>query len=534
MHDDHQEQAEVATVPDILVTPDAADVTDAAVKALAADPTLYQRGGDLVRVLRDTSPHAADDGTGIRRPLGPRIDRLPRATLLERLTTVGNWWQRKGKDVQPVLPPAWCVAAVAARGEWPGVRFLESVIEYPCLRPDGSLLLQPGYDPATGLLFEPFGVYARLKDSPTLADAREAVATLLGVAGDFPFQWPTHRSAWLAALLTPLARFAFPGVAPLFLVDSNTRGSGKGLLLHVISRIITGETFATMSYTDDVDELRKRVTSLAVGGDRLVLFDNVTGRFGNSVLDAALTSTRWTDRLLGGNQIVNVPLYASWFATANNAQIHGDTARRVCHIRLDSPEEHPERRTDFAHPDLLSWVTQNRGPLLASALTILRAFCLAGRPDLGLSAWGSFEGWSALVRQAVVWAGQPDPGETRVMLQQTADVMSRAMALLLRCWKDMDTERDGLTAAQVIHKVYKEAPPVPTPEWHPAMRDLLDEIVGKPDAGRLGYRLRTYRRRVFGGLYLDEVGKSHQAVRWAVYPASSFRPPAQREPGEEG
>jgi hypothetical protein len=65
------------------------------------------------------------------------------------------------------------------------------------------------------------------------------------------------------------------------------------------------------------------------------------------------------------------------------------------------------------------------------------------------------------------------------------------------------------------------------------MKDILDEMVGKPDAGKLGYKLRAYRRRVFGGLYLDQVGKSHQAVRWAVYPASEFRKAAGRGPGEE-
>ena len=41
--------------------------------------------------------------------------------------------------------------------------------------------------------------------------------------------------------------------------------------------------------------------------------------------------------------------------------------------------------------------------------------------------WGSFEGWSGVVREAVVFAGLPDPGETRVALQTTADRDAAAM-----------------------------------------------------------------------------------------------------------
>jgi hypothetical protein len=103
-----------------------------------------------------------------------------------------------------------------------------------------------------------------------------------------------------------------------------------------------------------------------------------------------------------------------------------------CHIRLESPEEHPEKRADFHRPHLLSWIAENRLQLLAGALTILRAYIVDGRPDMKLPAWGSFEGWSALVRSAVVWVGMPDPGQTRVVLQETADTPAQYMAVVSR------------------------------------------------------------------------------------------------------
>ncbi len=108
-----------------------------------------------------------------------------------------------------------------------------------------------------------------------------------------------------------------------------------------------------------------------------------------------------------------------------------DTARRVCHIRLESPEENPENRSDLRHPNLEAYIRRRRGELLAAALTILVGYIRNGRPDQDLPAWGSFEGWSGLVRSAVVWAGLPDPAATRHELAEQADVTASHLGLLL-------------------------------------------------------------------------------------------------------
>ncbi|HZZ77830.1 MAG TPA: hypothetical protein VFE62_04895 [Gemmataceae bacterium] len=293
-----------------------------------------------------------------------------------------------------------------------------------------------------------------------LGGAAEAIQQLLDVVADFPFESLVHKSAWLAALLTPLARFAFQGNAPLFLVDANVRASGKGLLLKCISHILIGQGFTVATYTSDEDELRKRITSIALAGDRLVLFDNLTGTFGNGTLDAALTTSAWEDRILGGNRMARVPLMVTWYATGNNVVIVADTVRRICHIRLESPEERPEERRDFKHPNILEWIDKNRQRLLAAALTVLRAYFVAGCPDQGLPAWGSFEGWSRIIRNALVWAGMPDPAETRHELQDRADIVAEGMGALIAAWERMDPERKGLTAAEVVH------PGVPQAGWH--------------------------------------------------------------------
>jgi hypothetical protein len=511
--------------PTITITTEEHEVNAEAVAALATDDAIYQRGSMLVRVVRDASPAAK----GIRRPFAPRIEPLPPPLLRERLAASARWitlheTQERTQE-RAARPPAWCVSAVHARAEWPGIRHLEAVVDYPVLRPDGTILAKAGYDPETGLLLETACAFPPICEHPPREDAIEARDSLLDVVGDFPFEQDVHRASWLTALLTPLARFAFKGPAPLFLVDANVRAAGKGLLLDTISHIVTGQPFTIATYTDDEDELRKRITSLVLSGDRLVLFDNLAGRFGNAVLDAALTGTAWKDRVLGVNRMAEGPLYMTWYATGNNVGIAADTARRVCHIRLESPEEHPEQRQDFQRPNLLAWVAENRDRLLAAALTMLRAYCAAGRPNVGLPAWGSFEGWSALVRSAIIWTGFPDPGESRLLLQEQSDVAAESMSVLLRCWEHLDPQRRGLTAAEVI-QTCKE-PPAGLPELYADLRDALEALLGKLDARALGTKLRSYRRRVFQGRFIDQVGKEHKAARWTVYPADQFR----RRPG---
>jgi hypothetical protein len=134
--------------PAILITTEERQVADQAVAALAADPTVYQRGGQLVRVIRDHGP-ATDEG--IRRPFAARIEPLPRSLLQQKLAATARWLRPGPRGPGPTHPPGWCVAQVDECAEWDGIPHLEAVIDYPVLKPDGSILAARGYDPATGL-----------------------------------------------------------------------------------------------------------------------------------------------------------------------------------------------------------------------------------------------------------------------------------------------------------------------------------------------------------------------------------------------
>lgn len=502
------------TTREITITTDERRVNDEALAALAQrDETIFQRGGQLVTITRETRPGDIDRPTG-----AATIAPIPLAGLRERLATAAEFVRvgAKGKKF-PEHVPGWCAQAIQVRGEWAGIRPLVGIVQAPTIRRDGSILSAEGYDPASGLYLAPVGQFNTVRKKPTLDDIHNAVEALLEVVADFPFLADAHRSAWIAALLTLMARHAFDGPAPLFLIDANTRGSGKTLLADAIGLIATGRNMPRMTAPRDDDEARKRITSLAMAGDSLVLLDNIAGTLGCASLDAALTADTWRDRVLGRSEMTSeLPLRAVWFASGNNVVLAGDTSRRTVYIRLQSPEERPEERQGFHHPDLRSWLKDERPRLLAAGLTILRGFFADGCPSQGLTPWGSFEGWSSVVREAIVWAGLPDPAETREALRDAADHDGEALRTLLEGLHRLDPSGRGMTARDIL-----QADSVSEDGLTDVVHELATGRGGKPNARTLGMRLEKLRGRVCAGLALERLPRTEVGTLWRAVPVSN-------------
>ncbi|HET6573523.1 MAG TPA: hypothetical protein VFG68_07970 [Fimbriiglobus sp.] len=503
------------SVPVIVTGTDEYRVNAEAAAALGSGPDVYCRGGVLVEVVAPDAPGA-----------DPIVRELSPPLLRERLSRCARWVTVDTRGEHPSHPRDWCVSALHSNGRREGVRRLEAVVTYPVFVPDGSVLCRNGYDRASGLLVSmPPELSVRVPDRPSKRDAAAAVRVVLDVVSDFPFVTMADRSAWLATLLTPFARPAFVGPAPWFLNDGNVRGIGKGLLMSVTAIILTGQPFAATAYPAEREELRKLITTAALHCDRFLFFDNLSGPVGNATLDAALTTDRWNDRLLGGNRRYDGPLRMTWYATGNNVQLQRDTPRRVCRIRMESAAERPEERTDFRYPDLLAHVGRERGQLLSAALTVLRAWHAAGRPTHGLPGWGSYEGWSAVVREALVYAGLPDPGETRPRLRADTDRDAAVMLAVFAGLDQLDPRGRGLTAAEIIGRV--DRLPAKAPRWRADLRAAVDELCdGGPDSARLGFQFRHFRGRNFGGRMLDVASAPQGINRWVVraVPAGGYGP----------
>ncbi len=503
-----------------------------AVAALRQSRGLYQRGELLVRVVEVPGNREEAGHLAIDRPSGPRLRFHDADSLRDEITRVADFVEKKvnadgDETLKSVHPPAWCMKEVARKKYWPGVPRLTALVGYPVLTPDGRVLTSPGYDAATGIYLH--GEYSDLTvpERPTREDARAAVGVLADLVCDFPFEGPAHLAGWVCALLTPLARFAFRGPAPLFLFDANVRSAGKTLLADLVAAIVTGGEFARAGYTCDKVEMEKVITALAAAGDPMVLFDNVTGRFGDASLDKAITGLEWQGRVLGTSTMFRGPLGMVFYATSNNCDVHGDTVRRVQPCRIAHPDEFPEDKTQFKYR-LPDWAHENRDRLLAAALTVLKAYVAAGRPNQTLSPWGSFGGWSSLVRSAVVWAGLEDPARAKDRLREESDREGTAMRQLLAALAAKYPEGRPFTTREVI----KNAGGDEVVAGWDEVADLL-ALLEATTTGKLGYKFRHYRERNFGGLRLDQPrtgAKGKDGARWVIVPHANPRSPAASSP----
>jgi hypothetical protein len=214
-------------------------------------------------------------------------------------------------------------------------------------------------------------------------------------------------------------------------------------------------TVLNQSGDGDGEEERKRLMSVLMQGDPVVVIDNVDRPMGGARMCSILTQETWQDRMLGGNDQGHVSTRTLWLANGNNLEFREDMSRRAILCTMDAGVERPaERAFDV---DLKLEVPRRRHELVPAALTVLRAFVVAGRPGLDkLIPFGGFEDWSNLVRGALVWAGEPDPHETQADVA-AVDSVREELSSLIEAWEQAIGVGVVLTAGDLVRRAAEEA-----------------------------------------------------------------------------
>lgn len=528
-----------------------------ACRGLEADPELYRRGGELVRVV----PATRDEGPTI----------LPHgvATLRARLSKFCFFqkWDRDAEDWAPCLPSDPVTKAIHESPEaWSALRPLAGVPEYPVLLPSGHVLDREGYEPSTGLLYMPPIDFGTIPDEPTQQECAEALRWFwVETSHDFPFRgmgYPTPESAadpdgvlryllardrpdaWgvVAGVFTLLGRPFIDGDTPAIIFDATTPGSGKGLQVDIISTIAFGRVIGKLTYPSvgglDCDHvLEQMLGGEARNGALAVILDEVKGTFGGGAINKVLTGAGKTKlRPLGVTETKELAWRALLMATGNNVLIADNTVRRSLVPRLEPPTEDPTKyKGKRRHPKILEWIRANRPALVRAALTVLRGYIVAGQPDMGIEEWGGgFEAWSALVARAIRWAGggdvmgcrpSSDP-EARNEEMVQMDIILDALAKIAA--PPAGKPAEGITAGRFLDALYSrerlkgEAPP----DGYDDARDAINAITStksgrRPDTTALGSVFRTWKKRPIGARQLQPMGLAHNARQWGVAPAGT-------------
>lgn len=455
--------------------------------ALRQGGRVFQVGGMPAVVGHELMPTLDGERLLLRRVL------LTRATMTTELVRAARWlgMDRKGRQISREPPSGISEHLLAQRVDL-GLPGLTGVITAPQLRRDG-LIIAPGYDAATGLYFSDCGVFfPEVPQHPTKDDARVALDRLAHPLRGFAFVDRESRSVALAALLTPFVRRAF-SAAPGFAYSSPVAGSGKTMLAKISSLLATGESPAAISPGSGHEELEKRIGAALLSGRPYVTLDNIEDdNWGVPLLCTALTEEVVLIRVLGSSTLVEVQNVATIAATGNNLVIPGDLTRRFILCRLDPGVERPELVPFDFNP--CEEVMRNRPQLVRDALTVLRAHLQAGQPRAqGVVPLGSFEGWCAYVRDALVWLEEADPVASMADVRDN-DPNRTTLDAFMQCWARLGPSACGRqSASQLIGLAAGNV------EWQTVLSSVAAKRAGELCPLRLGRWMKRNKERVVNG-----------------------------------
>lgn len=480
--------------PRIRVFPGEVDRTsDRTEQVLAADDAYFHAGGPIVRVVERDGVLASE---------------LVNDQTLAAILSSKIEWEKPGRANELVRcdPPHNVVQLLMRRQDRPHLPKLEGLARQPFYGPDRVLITSPGYHRETGIYAAFDKEDYEFEVPPGHDPAEHALQYLKWLLGEFPFASDADMSAALAAMLTAAVRPTLPQ-APAFSITATRSGSGKSYLANVIALLAGPGDPHNVSYPTNADEATKVVLAMLLERPAVIHFDDMQTDWKSfGALNKALTSPTTTERVLGSSRTATARTNVLFLGTGNNIEPVQDMRRRVVSIRLEPAGETPALRS-FRAEGPVEHIRKQRGRVVAAALAIIGGHQAAGRPMKKVPTIGTFEEWSAMCRQPLLWLGEPDPA-TSLIEQVTNDSDQEALAELLKVWR-WNFQFNAVTVRKVVAKA----------EEHSELMDALAELPIMDgrfiNRRRLGWYLRKNAGRRAGGLRI-EPGERGERNTWRV------------------
>lgn len=391
------------------------------------------------------------------------------------------------------------------------MRYLAGSVDLPYVTPKGEVITRPGWEPTTCLYLNlPPDYTLQMPMSPTAEQIGEALAVMMEPWRAYRFASPDAAAGMLSAVFAAISRPVMD-LCPAYVIDAAVQGSGKTKAATALGALIEGRRPAVTAFAaSNDDELRKRLLSEAVEGQRFTCIDNATGFVKSPTLAAVLTTGRLKDRILGKSQMVEANVRSLLTLTANNCAMDADLQRRSVQIRIDAGDAPTHRAFDF---DPVTSALVNRRSIAAAVCVVLRAYFAAGAPDIVSGDAGGFADWNRLCRQPVLWLASEgmadalpwgslaDPATSMLADPADTDPEVEALRNLLRALWSL-SRGDSFTSSDVGR--WRDAGAHEPDGPLSAVRDALIDLTGKADqsATSLGKVLAYRRDRAAGGLRL--------------------------------
>jgi len=281
-------------------------------------------------------------------------------------------------------------------------------------------------------------------------------------------------------------------------VTAGQRGGGKTTLVNMITLAALGRRAAAAAWSENSEERKKALFSYLRQSLACVVWDNIPRGAAISCahIEAALTASDISDRVLGVSQVETVPSTTVQIFTGNSIMPRGDMASRSLMLDLNVNRPDPENRA-FAHADPLAWTQANRTKIVRALYTLLVAGAL-NRPKqqeakTRFKTWWNLVGWSmeyaaSLIGTTVNCTELMRAGEAE---DEEASAVSMALTIMLGIWGERT-----FTSMDVVKAMMLEMHPE---DAEKPICDALGELVGKrldrPTAHSIG---KLFQKRLVG------------------------------------
>ncbi|MCA1533858.1 hypothetical protein I6F21_14950 [Bradyrhizobium sp. NBAIM03] len=460
------------------------------------EPPMRNANGQIVRIeekepwalhlLTSDSANASGGEAEIMKP--------PAEPVLTELTVIGvgmliekhvRWiaYNHKGVPYFAALPAPFINALIEfPNSAIPGVRAINTS---PLVTMSGRVIDGIGLDRRTRLVhrIDPVLRACLPAGKPTDEEIKQSLSFLLD---EWLVDVALDRAGKCVAImlaLTLLQRALLPE-RPAFFVTAGQRGGGKTTLIIMIIAAVLGRRATAAAWSDSVEERKKALFSYLRQSVAALVWDNIAR--GSTIscphIEAALTASEISDRVLGVSCVETVPATTVQIFTGNSIAPRGDMASRsfVLPLNVDRPD--PENR-NFEHADPVAWTQANRTKILRALYTILIGGTLQ-RPE-GQVAKTRFKLWWGLIGWPVEYAA----GLLSLKLdctellrsgeagEEEASATSRVLTVLGQEWRGKwFTTRDVVMFLKERHSLLDDD----TGARAEALFDALSELIGKP------------------------------------------------------
>lgn len=289
-------------------------------------------------------------------------------------------------------------------------------------------------------------------DAPVIKDLEmpleKAKEMLYDILKEFCFETSQDYTNAISALLTPFLRglfkTGFNTRSPISYYEANRERSGKDYLAGITGILYEGHALEEPPISNGEyrssggnDELRKKIVSAMMSGRKRLHFSNNKGHLNNSILESVTTAEKYSDRLLGKNEIVTFDNELDFSFSGNlGITLTPDLANRTLFIKLFLDIEDANKRK-FNNPNLHLWIKENRGEVLSALYSLVRNW-FDNKCPKGTIPFASFPEWARVCGGIMECAGYNSPCKSnKEELGIAIDSETEDMKALFEiCYKD--------------------------------------------------------------------------------------------------